>query len=193
MLVMLAAGLLTLAGVGVVYVVTWGPYPLSLAGGRVIGAIAAVGGAAVAWLAFRRSVLPAIVGMALAVTSLHWIFVLVTLPDFERYKPIPAFVEQIERRAGSGARIGYYRFASPSMVFYLRRPVFEAFDERQLVQVFGAAGEVYCVMTAADYEAVRASLPGPTQVLDSRPVLDVRWRNLFSSDPLPQVVLVTNQ
>ena len=186
---------LILAGVGIAlqYVLLAGGDLLALAGTNEIALLATIGGVIVIVALARRRAAVAIVAMALTVAAAQWIFVLWTLPDFERYKPIPPLVRTIRAQAGPDARIGYYRFASPSMVFYLREPIFEYFDEQQLIDLFASEGEIYCVIRMKDYDAIGSKLLSPTYVLDRKPMVDVRLRTLMSEDSVGEVLLVSNR
>jgi hypothetical protein len=81
----------------------------------------------------------------------------------------------------------------PSMVFYLQRPILELVGPEQLQQAFASDSDVYMLMTETDYRTVRQSLPVPTYVLASRPLMDVKPRNFLTGDALPQVLLVSNR
>ncbi len=169
------------------------PARYELAGSLTVALVAVAGGALVAVLAWRRAVPSAALALGAVFGALAWVLVLVVLPDFERYKPVAPLVEVIKQRAGPDARIGYYRFAMPSMAFYLRAPVFEHFDTESLRATFASGDEVHCLMTAGDYEAVRGLLPGPTYVVARRPLFDVKARALIEGTALPDIVLVSNR
>jgi len=164
-----------------------------VAGATAIGGVALAGGflALIAILLKRRSAALALT--ALAVIVLNWVFVLVTLPDFERFKPARAFSDMIGATASEGASAGYYRFASPSMVFYLRRPIFEHYSAEALAAEFSSGKEVYCLMTRSDYESIKDGLPPPTYVLASRPFFQVKLKGIIDRAELPQVVLISNR
>jgi 4-amino-4-deoxy-L-arabinose transferase-like glycosyltransferase len=172
------------------------PVPLELAGSLAVSLVVLVGGAAaliIAWRAGRHRVAWSAVTLAATFATLSWVFVLVTLPDFERYKPVAPLAEVIKERASADARIGYYRFALPSMAFYLQRPIFEYSDPELLRQAFESGVDVHCLMTAEEYDVVRGSLPGPTYVVARRPLFDVKARTLLEGSALPDIVLVSNR
>jgi hypothetical protein len=123
----------------------------------------------------------------------NWVFALVALPDFERYKPVPEASELIRANAGQGALVGYYRFASPSMVFYLKRPIFEYYRQEQIKEALESGRDVYCLMSIQDYEALKQSLGVPTYVLASYPVFQVKLKGILDRAGLPQVVLISNK
>jgi hypothetical protein len=65
------------------------------------------------------------------VTVVSWILVLVSLPDFERYKPVPKLAAVVEAQPVRADRVGTFKVAAPSLVFYLRRHVDQMVDDRQ--------------------------------------------------------------
>jgi 4-amino-4-deoxy-L-arabinose transferase-like glycosyltransferase len=130
--------------------------------------------------------------IALSMIGVNWIFVLRTLPSFERYKPVPAFTETIVRRAGKGAVVLHYKVALPSMAFYLRGPYEGFLDPKEFAERFSTT-EAYAVLTAEDYEALRASITGPTCVIDQKPSFDVKLRSVLAREPPPDLVLITNK
>lgn len=189
-----AAGLLVaFAGAWAAYIFSGRAKDYELAGAELIGAVAITGGLATIILIFFGSRFAAVVSLAIAVALINWLFVIKTLPDFERFKPVRAMCDVIKARAGEDASAGYYKFASPSMVFYLRRQIFEYFTEEELAREFSSGKEVYCIMREQDYEAIKPYLPVPTYILASRPVFQVKLKGILGRDGLPQVVLISNK
>jgi 4-amino-4-deoxy-L-arabinose transferase-like glycosyltransferase len=186
-----AGAILGVVGAGVASVVLPGRYPL--AGSLVVAVLAGAGGALAAILALRGWVGRSTMTLAGTLVGMSWVFVLVTLPDFERYKPVAPLVDVIKQRATPESRVGYYRFALPSMAFYMRRPVFEVFDLDKLRQTFASGQDVYCLMTDEDYRAVKATLDGPTHILARRPLFDVKMQAFLEGNELPDIVLVSNR
>jgi hypothetical protein len=135
----------------------------------------------------------AIVAIAFTVIISSWIFVTNTLPDFERFKPVRLLCDVIDRSAAPDSLVGYYRVASPSMVFYLRRQIFEYYNPQEVVQAFGSGKEAYCLMAMQDYEAMKGALPHSTYVLASHPVFQVKLRGIFDKVEPPQVVIISNK
>ena len=179
-----AAGLFAL-------VVAPGKYPL--AGVGTIITCLALGGLLAAAFSVRRRPLAATAAIAAAFVLVSWCFVLVTLPDFERYKPVKPLAGTISARASSVAVIGTYRLGVPSLVFYLHRPVVEWHDPQQVRDAFSSSSEVYALMSDDNYQEIRDTLPASARVLDTRPMLDARLNHLLDDTALPQVVLVSNQ
>lgn len=183
--------LISLIGAAVIYLFVYTEAP-PLAGTRAIGVALVAGGIIAAVLTISRKQFAAVLATAVAVIALNYIFVLRTLPDFERYKPARAFSNVIRSQASADALAGYYRFAAPSLVFYLRKPVFEYYDPEELRALFSAGRDVYCLIRDEDYEAIKGDLP-TTYILASRPVFQVKLKSIFERAERPQVLLISNR
>lgn len=184
--------LMVLGGALLLYIVFSAPPEFTLAGLSVIGfTLLIVGACAILFVVLKQQRL-IVFAFALALVVLNWAFVLALLPDFERYKPVRPLSEIIRAQAGPEAKVGYYKFASPSMVFYLRRPVFEYYFEEEMRKLFASNDEIYCIMRAEDYEAIKLKLP-PTRIIASRPLFRARLNTILKGADLPQIVLITNK
>jgi len=189
----LIAGLaLAAAGGAILYLFDSAARVYAIDGASATAWVAIVAGLATWGFAARRRSFHAIVTLALAALAVNGVFVTRALPSFARYQAVPAMADEIRSRAGVGARVGYYRMALPSLVYYLDRPVFEIFEPSQVIEVFSGP-EVYCLMAARDYETVRETLPVPTCVLARAPFFDVKIGNVIERRPLPELLLVSNQ
>ena len=156
--------------------------------------VAMAGGLAVAVLAMRRRVFAAAAAIAVCLIALNWIFVLRTLPSFERYKPVPPMSAEITARASPDAAVLHYNVALPSMVFYTRRHVDQFYgDPTVMIEKIRGLREYYLVLRAEDYNVLRTELPSPTCAIEKRPLFDVKLKNVLAREPLPDVLLVTNR
>jgi len=178
--------------------------PYSLAGTLLIGSAGIVGGIIAAGATILNKTRLAVLTTAITVIGCNWVFVLHTLPDFERYRPIRALSGVIAAEAGPDALVGYFRAAYPSMAFYLRRPIFEyvalgepaaarILEQNELEAAFSSGKEVFCLMTASEYEAIKPLLPPETRVLASHPIFKVKLKGILDRGELPQVVLISNK
>jgi len=165
----------------------------SLDGANIVGAVAVIGGLAALAAAFGRDLFAASAAMASSLVVICWCIVLCCLPAFERYKPVRPFAEIIRSRASVGAIVGSYKFALPSMVYYLHRPIMEVVVPEHLRAVFYSNSDVYFVMPEKEYEIVRERLPVQTYVLARRQLFDVKPINFIEGSELPQFVLISNR
>jgi 4-amino-4-deoxy-L-arabinose transferase-like glycosyltransferase len=188
-----AAMLWTAAGLAVAVLFTAAGDIYELAGAGVVGALAMAGGAGGLVLAARRRAGAALGLIAATLVAANWTIVTVTLPDFERYKPVRPFAALVRQIAPDDALVGYYRFAVPSLAFYMRRPVFEYLGPDQLRAALESGRPVYCLVTEHDLAEVRPSLPEPLYILASRPIFDVKLESVIARQPLPRMLLVSNR
>ena len=193
MLLALIGLLVSLLGAAIFYLFGRPSLDYQLSGAAGIGILSIIGGLIVFITVMGKRYFPAITSLALTFVLINMIFVSQTLPDFERFKPIRALCEVMQAKADIDALVGYYKIASPSMVFYLRRPVFEYYNENELRDALTSGKAVYAVMSRADYEAIKATLPIETQILASRPIFQVKLKGILDRRELPQVVLITNK
>ncbi len=188
-----ATALLLLAAGAVIFwaFAIWQRYDLN--GAALVGATAVAGGLGALVAASRRRIFTATATVAAAVVIINWCVVLCTLPDFERYKPVRPFADIIRSRASVGAIVGSYKFALPSMVFYLNRPVMEVILPDHLRAVFHSSSDIYFVMPESEYKTVRGRLPVKTYVLARQQMFDLKPRNFLDGSELPHFVLVSNR
>jgi 4-amino-4-deoxy-L-arabinose transferase-like glycosyltransferase len=182
-----------LLGAAVVYLFGPAAQTYTLSGARSIGLLAAIGGLLAIIMGLMKKPFASIASVAVVFIACHYIFVLQTLPDFERYKPARALSEIIKDEADDQAMVGYYRVALPSMVFYLRRQIFEYYRPEELVEAFASNKKVFCILSAEEYEAIKSLLPIETRILASRPVFRVKLKGILDRRELPQVVLISNK
>jgi len=188
----LAASVAT-SGAIILYFFGKGTQPYEIAGASLIGCVAILGAMTVAGAVLVKRTRSAILATALTVAVCNWVFVLLALPDFERFKPVRSMCEIIASEAGPDALVGYYRTAYPSMVFYLRRPIFEYYHQDEIEAALISGKEVFCLITEAEYEALRARTPVQTRVLASHPIFQVKLNGILDRVELPRVLLISNK
>ena len=188
-----AAGIIVaIAGAGMLYLVGSPNGVYGVDGAPVMGLIGVAGGLAVAILALTRRYSATLLAIAITFIALNWIFVLRVLPGFERYKPVPGFVQTLAGRLQPDDVLVTYDEPLPSLVFYLRRHVHPLFDAEDLITTFGARETVYAILSAQNYEDLAPRLGVSTCVIDRRPTFDVKLRNMLAREPPPELLLVTN-
>jgi len=167
--------------------------PYQLAGASAMASVGIVGGLSAVVMAASKKTRLAVLTTAFALIACNFIFVVKVLPDLERYRPVRSLCEVISSEASPESLVGYYRAAYPSMVFYLRRPIFEYYLENEIVSAFSSSKEVFCIINARDYEAIRPQLPPETRVLASHPTFQVKLKSILNKGDLPQMLLISNK
>jgi 4-amino-4-deoxy-L-arabinose transferase-like glycosyltransferase len=133
--------------------------------------------------------------LAVSLVTAYWICPWFYLPAAESFRPVKDFCRIIESHSSSDDEAGYYGTALPSMVFYLRRPVFEENDPEGMRRRFESGRRVFCILSEKDYAFFARSGAAALYVLDRRPRLALRMRSLLSSggSPEEEMLLVSNR
>jgi hypothetical protein len=188
-----SGALLAVAGAAVLFLFETAGRTYALESAALVGGLAVGGGIVALFLGLTRR--PAAAGLTLlgAIVAMNWAFVVRVLPEFERYKPVPAFSRTLHGRLGPEDQVAHYQVALPSMVFYLRRHVEQYFEEAPFVAAIESSTRVYAVLSADDYAALAPRIGDSTCIVDRRPTFEVKLRQVLSRQPLPELLLITNR
>ncbi len=119
------------------------------------------------------------------------------LPEIERYRPIRSLAERIRQEAGPEDLVGYYRHTAPSLCYYTRRRIFEAFEPEELRDLWRLGRRVFCVMSERDARELVERQGLLLRMVECRPSLfPLRMREflrLRRPDDLPRICVVTNR
>ncbi|HNV03870.1 MAG TPA: glycosyltransferase family 39 protein [Vicinamibacterales bacterium] len=181
---------LAAAGAGVAWFVGRPGGRIHLAGALATGGVLIIGGAAALAALKRHARAVAAIGLAAAAILSLWIIVIRSLPDYERYQPVPQLARVIRAGTGPAPAVATYLVAAPSLVFYLNRHVHQLFDREQLHAFLRANPSGLCLMTDDEYAAVRESLPVPTHVVASAPRMGSKLVDFLNRAPLRMLVLI---
>ena len=161
-----------------------------------VGALGLAGGvAALALAAAQAGRAPRCCALLVAMIAVDYTFVVRVLPDFERYKPVPAFSARSWRRGCSRRTSSRnYQVALPSMVYYLARHVDQYFDEEPFVQaILSPRRRLRGACRPTTTRTLRRTIGGRTCILYRRPTFDVKLKHVLAREPLPELLLITNQ
>ena len=125
--------------------------------------------------------------------AVNWSFVLRVLPEFERYKPVPHFSRLLEQRLQPGDVVAHYQVSLPSMAYYLRRHVNQEFEDTKFLETILSSSRVYAVLSDDDYATLKPQIGARTCILDRRPTFDVKLKRVLARQPLPELLLISNQ
>jgi len=185
--------LLAIAGGAVVFLFNTAGRVYALDGALAVGAIGLVGGVATLALGAMRRPAAAALTLVAAVVAVDWTAVVRVLPEFERYKPVPAFSRELQDRLAPGDVVAHYQVALPSMVFYLRRHVEQSFEAAKFVAAVTSGKTVYAVLSADDYNSLAPEIGARTCIIDRRPTFEVKLRQVLKRQPLPELLLISNR
>ncbi len=116
------------------------------------------------------------------------------VPALESLRPVKSFCRLIEAHSSGDEEAGFFRTALPSMVYYLRRPIFEETDTERMAGRFRSNRRVFCVLSEKDY-AYFANRNIKLYVLGRHSHFAVRLRALWNTNyyPTEELFLVSNQ
>jgi 4-amino-4-deoxy-L-arabinose transferase-like glycosyltransferase len=141
----------------------------------------------------RKKTVPSFSALAVSLWIFYWMVPLFYLPTVEPFRPVKDFCRLIEAQSRAGDEVGFYGTALPSMVYYLRRPIFEENNADRMRRRFESGRRVFCVLTERDYEYFRSVGGVDLHVLDRRARLDMRLRSLIrSGSPAGETLLLVS-
>jgi 4-amino-4-deoxy-L-arabinose transferase-like glycosyltransferase len=145
--------------------------------------------------AIRRKLAAGIAGLAVPIYFLLLLVALIYLPAIAPLYPVKDLCAVIEAQSGPQDEAGYYQVALPSMVFYLRRPIFEELDAEAMVRRFQGPQRVFCVLTEQNHNFFVAQRDLVLYVLDRRERLVTQFRPLLDESRAigQELVLVSNR
>jgi hypothetical protein len=122
---------------------------------------------------------------------------LALLPEIERYRPVKPLAERINREASEDDLIGYYKFTAPSLCYYTRRKIFEAFFADEMKQLFRSDKRVFSVMAEREYRELSGDASFSLRALECRsslfPLTMKRFLAMRGAEELEKVCVVTNR
>jgi 4-amino-4-deoxy-L-arabinose transferase-like glycosyltransferase len=193
-ILVVTGGAVLATGCALLYLRRIVPASLHLAGVVPIGVAAICGGGLIVLAVVMKRRFVAVLAVMLTMAAINWVIVLRMVPDYERFQPVPPIAEIIRNRAGAKARVCYFKYPAPSLVYYLSRRIYEySDDEREAVQGLLSSGkEVYCLTPESELEKLRAGT-GPLFILARRTLFKLKLKSIHSGDDPPQLILVTNR
>jgi len=189
------AVLLLVGGLGIAALFGFRAPTHHIAGANALGAALVVGGLVVMVMAVLKRASAATVALAGTMVVANYIFVLVSLPAVEAFKPVLPMVRTIQERthAGPPPVVAHYITSLPSLVYYLERPVEEFFDLPPLIERARAVSEMYILMRPheyADFEpAARAQSIAPC-IVQRQTLFEAKLKLVLDGVPWPEVYLV---
>jgi 4-amino-4-deoxy-L-arabinose transferase-like glycosyltransferase len=148
-----------------------------------------------AWQVLRGKLHRCFAGLAAPIWAMLVLASFVYLPSIEPYRPVREMCKLIEEQSRPGDEVGYFVATVPSMVYYLRRPVFEEFDPDAMVRRFTSSKSIFCVVTENDYNYFVGTRDLILYVLDRRPRLITQFRFLLDDELWAgnELLLVSNR
>jgi 4-amino-4-deoxy-L-arabinose transferase-like glycosyltransferase len=99
----------------------------------------------------RREYTKCFSALAVPIWAIFLIGSLFYIPALESVRPVKGFCRQIEMQWHDRDEAGFFRLSLPSMLFYLRRPIFQENSHERMMVRFRSEKQVFCVLAEKDY------------------------------------------
>ena len=103
---------------------------------------------------------------------------------FERYRPIHGFASTIQgylQASDSLVEPGYFRFAAPSLRFYLDRDILELIVIDEAVEAFESPSTVLLITDLTGLNELKERLEGQIHILETRPRFHTQARHFIQA------------
>ena len=188
-----AAVLLGAGGAFVLYVFGRAGAGFGLDGLGIAAGIAIAGAAVIGFCLVRDRRAVAVAAVLVVFAAFNWTLLTRVLPSFERYKPVVPFSEVIRAQSQPGDTVAQFDVAMPSMVFYVRQHVDLLVDEQAFVQMMQSGKPLFAVLPEVRYQELQPGFGVRTCVLDRRPAVDVKLRDVLAGRGPALLVLVSTR
>ena len=132
----------------------------------------------------------AVLSLAGAFVAFNYVFVLRSLPDVERLKPVPALSRAFTERASLRAEVASWNTDLPSFVYYAGRPVRPVFDADAAARFFENREEVWMLLGDREWTELRSRVPQACEVA-RHPRFLAKGSDVLRGQAPSDVVLVT--
>ncbi len=189
------AVLLIVGGAGVVALFGFRAPTHVIPGANALGATLVAGGLTVIVLALLKRAQAATLALAGTMVVANYIFVLVSLPSVEAFKPALPMVRMISARTRPGPPpvVAHYITSLPSFVYYLERPIEQYFDLGPLMERAGVVPEMYILMRPHEYSdfepAAREQSINPC-IVARQTLFEAKLKLILDGTPWPEVYLI---
>jgi len=152
------------------------------------------GAALMAWSISRRKMGCCFAALVLPLWTIFMIGALFYIPALESARPVKDFCRTLGKHMEADDEAGFFRTALPSMVYYLRRPIFQEYSHEKMVLRFQSDRRVFCILNESDH-AYFTGRGLKIYVLDRRSRFAVRLSVLLNAldPPGEDLLLVTNR
>lgn len=190
------AVLLAVAGAGIAVLFGALARVHHIAGADILAVTLVLGALVVVALAWQQRTYAAVLSVATTMVIANYVFVLVSLPAVEAFKPVVPMVQTIRARTRPDAPppvVAHYITSLPSLTYYLHRPVEGYFDLPSLLKRTQTAEEMYVLMRPheyVDFERVARDENLAVCVVQRQTLFEAKLRLVIDGTPWPEVYLV---
>jgi hypothetical protein len=147
------------------------------------------------WSLFGNSHAQRFSAMAIPIWVIYMLCAVLYLPALEQFRPVKSFCRIIEAQSGGDDEAGVFGTALPSMVYYLRRPIFEENSPEQMLERFRSEKQIFCILNRKDFGYFAGRQDLNIHILDRHSNFAVRFGALLNAGYFPgeELLLVSNR
>ena len=126
------------------------------------------------------------------VSLIFTLSITLVMPQLEVYRPVRNFAGIIKATTPKTTSVGTFFIDTPSLMFYVERPIFQSWDFTDMVAHLEQEPQVYFI-TRLDYlEQLQQHTHIPLKIIAKQPLLQLRWGNFggLGKTPTVQMILV---
>jgi 4-amino-4-deoxy-L-arabinose transferase-like glycosyltransferase len=144
---------------------------------------------------FRRKLVQCFSVLLAVLWIMYMMCATIYLPALERFRPVKELCRIIETQLDADDEAGYFHTALPSMVFYLRRPIFEEDNAGQMRRRLKSRKRVFCILSQKAYNSFAESRDLDIYILARRPRFAVRLGALLNAGQTQEeeLLLISNR
>jgi 4-amino-4-deoxy-L-arabinose transferase-like glycosyltransferase len=169
---------------------TTGHYQLR--GAWVLAVILALTGIATIAATLRGRPAAAVVALAAGFVLFDYVFVIATLPDVERLKPVPVLARTLQDRAAPAAPLATLSVDLPSLVYYANRPVERMWSVEDAARFVSDQKEAWMIAGEGDWPELRRLAPQAC-VATRTPLFLAKGSDIVRGQAPGDVLLITNK
>jgi len=191
-----SVALLVVGGVGIATLFGSPARTHQIAGANALAVALIAGSLVVAALVWRQRTRAAVLALGATMVVSNYIFVLVSLPAVEAFKPVVPMVRTIQARTRPGAPppvVAHYITSLPSFTYYLERPVEGYFDLPALLARARVVPEMYVLMRPHEYEEFGRAAAAESLaicIVERQTLFEAKLKLVLDGTPWPEVYLV---
>ncbi len=144
---------------------------------------------------FRRKLIQCFSVLLAVLWIMYMMCATIYLPALERFRPVKDLCRIIETQLDADDEAGYFRTALPSMVFYLRRPIFEENNVAAMRRRLLSRKRVFCILSQKAYNSFAGSRDLEVYILARHPRFAVRLGTLLNAGQSQEeeLLLISNR
>lgn len=147
------------------------------------------------WSIFRKRHAWSFPALVIPLWIIYMLGAIVYLPAIESFRPVKIFCSIINAQASPGDEAGFFGTALPSMVYYLRRPIFQESNREQMLQRLQSDKQVFCILDERNFSDFSKVENLKIHVLSRNPRFSVRFGTLLNAGYFPEeeLLLISNR